>query len=137
MPNSSYDDREQRRECEHTIGAHLARLGENLDRQFGIVLIMPGQNVEILASTIPAPPQARSFSTTAWVTMMCGYRSPASPARSSRRCKPAKATAARLSSSSPTAVRVWLYGGVLQQLATIWTGTANGRRERHRRSRYR
>lgn len=53
--------------------------GAHLDEEPGVVLIMPGLNVQILAPTIPSPPPKPSFTATAWVTMMCGCKISSEP----------------------------------------------------------
>jgi hypothetical protein len=60
---------------EHTVSVQTWLVpGADLTEEPGVVLIMPGLNVQILAPTIPSPPAAPSFTVTAWVTMMCGCK---------------------------------------------------------------
>ena len=47
--------------------------GAHLDQEPGVVLVIPGLNVQILAPDVATPPSG-SLSVTAWVTMMCGCK---------------------------------------------------------------
>ncbi|HYR10984.1 MAG TPA: hypothetical protein VEQ60_24605 [Longimicrobium sp.] len=47
--------------------------GVHLDREPGVVLVIPGLNVQILAPDVAAVP-AGSVTVTAWVAMMCGCK---------------------------------------------------------------
>lgn len=47
--------------------------GVHLDQEPGVVLVMPGLNVQILTPNVAAAPTA-SLSVTAWVAMMCGCK---------------------------------------------------------------
>lgn len=47
--------------------------GVHLDREPGVVLVIPGLNVQILAPDVAAPPSG-SVNVTAWVAMMCGCK---------------------------------------------------------------
>lgn len=47
--------------------------GARLDREPGVVLVMPGLNVQILSPSLAAP-ATTALSVKAWVTMMCGCK---------------------------------------------------------------
>lgn len=47
--------------------------GVHLDQEPGVVLVIPGLNVQILAPDVASPP-AGSLNVTAWVAMMCGCK---------------------------------------------------------------
>jgi hypothetical protein len=47
--------------------------GVHLDQEPGVVLVIPGLNVQILAPGVATPP-AGSVTVTAWVSMMCGCK---------------------------------------------------------------
>jgi hypothetical protein len=47
--------------------------GAHLDQEPGVVLVIPGLNVQILAPDVASPPTG-SLSVTVWVAMMCGCK---------------------------------------------------------------